>query len=195
VGAFLDLSDALHAHATELGVSAAIGLIAGWLSLRQPRVRASLISQFSRLPFIRTLFNFYRSGLFCRNLGILLGGGVNLTATLRILVDIMSTTGGAVAWAAAADRIRHGGKLSEGLAATSVLPPIAVRMLRLGEETGQLVALAARVADFYEAKLQRTLDRIVGIAGPVAIISISVVVGGLIVSVMTALLSVSQAVG
>jgi general secretion pathway protein F len=176
-------------------VSAAIGLIAGWLSLRQPRVRASLISQFSRLPFIRTLFNFYRSGLFCRNLGILLGGGVNLTATLRILVDIMSTTGGAVAWAAAADRIRHGGKLSEGLAATSVLPPIAVRMLRLGEETGQLVALAARVADFYEAKLQRTLDRIVGIAGPVAIISISVVVGGLIVSVMTALLSVSQAVG
>jgi type II secretory pathway component PulF len=61
-------------------VSAAIGLIAGWLSLRQPRVRASLISQFSRLPFIRTLFNFYRSGLFCRNLGILLGGGVNLTA-------------------------------------------------------------------------------------------------------------------
>jgi general secretion pathway protein F len=143
VGAFLDLSDALHAHATELGVSAAIGLIAGWLSLRQPRVRASLISQFSRLPFIRTLFNFYRSGLFCRNLGILLGGGVNLTATLRILVDIMSTTGGAVAWAAAADRIRHGGKLSEGLAATSVLPPIAVRMLRLGEETGQLVALAA----------------------------------------------------
>jgi general secretion pathway protein F len=68
-------------------------------------------------------------------------------------------------------------------------------MLRLGEETGQLAVLAGRVADFYEAKLQRSLDRIVGIAGPAAIIVISVVVGGLIVSVMTALLSVSQIVG
>jgi len=65
----------------------------------------------------------------------------------------------------------------------------------LGEETGQLAVLAGRVADFYEAKLQRSLDRIVGIAGPAAIIVISVVVGGLIVSVMTALLSVSQIIG
>src|SRR5262249_9326732 len=123
VGAFLDLSDALHAHTIELALSAAIGLIAGWFSLRQPWVRASLVNQFSRLPLVRTVFNFYRSGLFCRNLGILLGSGVTLTATLRILVDIMSSTGSAAAWAAAADRIRHGGKLSEGLAATSVLPP------------------------------------------------------------------------
>ena len=72
---------------------------------------------------------------------------------------------------------------------------MAVRMLRLGEETGQLPVLAGRIAEFYEAKLQRSLDRAVGIAGPVAILTISVVVGGLIVSVMTALLSVTQLVG
>jgi general secretion pathway protein F len=55
--------------------------------------------------------------------------------------------------------------------------------------------LSARIADFYEAKLQRSLDRVVGIAGPAAIVAISIIVGGLIVSVMTALLSVSQVVG
>jgi general secretion pathway protein F len=55
--------------------------------------------------------------------------------------------------------------------------------------------IAARVAEFYEIKLQRALDRLVGIAGPAAIIVISFVVGGLIVSVMTALLSVSQVIG
>jgi general secretion pathway protein F len=98
-------------------------------------------------------------------------------------------------WAAMADRVRHGGKLAEALAAAAVLPPVAVRMLRLGEETGQLPALAGRVADFYEAKLQRQLERVVGVIGPVAIIAISIVVGGLIVSVMTALLSVSQVIG
>ena len=72
---------------------------------------------------------------------------------------------------------------------------MAIRMLRIGEETGQLAMLAGRVADFYEAKLQRSLDRIVAIIGPVAIITISIVVGGLIVSVMTALLSINQVVG
>ena len=195
VGAFLGLSDALHAHTTEIGASFALVLIVLWLVLRRASVRASLAGQLSRLPFVRTIFNFYRSGLFCRNLGILLGSGVNLTATLRILVNIMSATGGVAVWTETADRVRHGGKLSEALAATSILPPMAVRMLRLGEETGQLAVLAGRVADFYEAKLQRSLDRIVGIAGPAAIIVISVVVGGLIVSVMTALLSVSQIVG
>jgi len=195
VGAFLGLSDALHAHTTEMGASFALALIVLWLGLRRASVRASLAGQLSRLPFVRTIFNFYRSGLFCRNLGILLGSGVNLTATLRILVNIMSATGGVAVWRETADRVRHGGKLSEALAATSILPPMAVRMLRLGEETGQLAVLAGRVADFYEAKLQRSLDRIVGIAGPAAIIVISVVVGGLIVSVMTAFLSVSQIIG
>ena len=95
---------------------------------------------------------------------------------------------------ATADRVRHGGKLSDALAATAILPPMAIRMLRLGEETGQLATLAGRVADFYEAKLQRGLDRLVGVVGPLAIVLISVVVGGLIVSVMTALLSVSQVI-
>jgi len=153
------------------------------------------VSALSRLPIVRPVLNFYRTGLFCRNHGILLGSGVTLTMTLRILVDIMAATGNVAIWTTTADRVRHGGKLSEALASTAILPPMAVRMLRLGEETGQLATLAGRVADFYEAKLQRSLDRVVGIAGPLAIIVISVVVGGLIVSVMTALLSVSQIVG
>ena len=71
---------------------------------------------------------------------------------------------------------------------------MAIRMLRIGEETGQLADLAARIAEFYEAKLQRSLDRVVAVVGPLAIISISIVVGGLIVSIMTALLSISQIV-
>jgi general secretion pathway protein F len=85
--------------------------------------------------------------------------------------------------------------LSEALDESGSLPPMAVRILRLGEETGQLPVLAGRVAEFYEIKLQRNLDRMVGLVGPLAIIVISTVVGGLIVSVMTALLSVSQSVG
>jgi general secretion pathway protein F len=195
VAAFLDLSDFLHNHTVELAAASVLLPLAIWLLLRNPRIRAALVSQISRLPIIATILTLHRTAVFCRNLGILLSSGVTLTTTLRILVDVMGGSDTTSIWTATADRVRHGGKLSDALAASAVLPAMALRMLRLGEETGQLGMLAGRVADFYEAKLQRSLGQAVGVAGPLAIILISVVVGGLIVSVMTALLSVSQAVG
>jgi len=192
---FIRLSDFLRANATAVMLASASLLAGVWWLLRRPGATAAIISAVSGVPGIAGVFLFYRTSLFCRNLGVLLGSGVNLTATLRILVDIMAVTGSVTTWTAAADRVRHGGKLSDALLASSNMPPMAIRMLRLGEETGQLPVLAGRVAEFYEAKLQRSLDRIVGIVGPLAIVTISTIVGGLIVSVMTALLSVTQLVG
>jgi general secretion pathway protein F len=192
---FIGLSDFLRANGTVVMLGCATSIASIWWLLRRPGVGAAIVSTISKIPGISGIFRFYRTSLFCRNLGVLLGSGVNLTATLRILVDIMAVTGSVTTWTAAADRVRHGGKLSDALSASNSLPPMAVRMLRLGEETGQLPALAGRVAEFYEQKLQRSLDRIVGIIGPLAIVTISAVVGGLIVSVMTALLSVTQLVG
>jgi general secretion pathway protein F len=192
---FLNFSTFLRNNSDVVLAIVAAVIAGSWLLLRQPGVRAGIFDVLARLPAIRQIMMSYRTSLFCRNLGVLLGSGVNLTTTLRILVDMMSTAGPSAVWSAAADRVRHGAKLSDALSDTKALPAMAVRMLRLGDETGQLPMLAGRVAEFYEAKLQRTLDRVVGIAGPAAIIVISIVVGGLIVSVMTALLSVSQIVG
>jgi general secretion pathway protein F len=192
---FLNFSTFLRGNSDAVLAILAIVIAGGWLLLRQQSVRRGFTNALTRLPAVREVMKFYRTSLFCRNLGVLLGSGVNLTTTLRILVDMMSTTGSSIVWSDAADRVRHGAKLSDALSDTQALPAMAVRMLRLGDETGQLPMLAGRVAEFYEAKLQRTLDRVVGIAGPAAIIVISIVVGGLIVSVMTALMSVSQIIG
>jgi general secretion pathway protein F len=195
VSTLLDLSDLIRGHLIEVAIGATVVVVGGWAVFRRPDVRGAIMNEIAKVPGISTVFNFYRTGLFCRNLSILLGSDVTLSATLRILVDIMAVSGRSEPWIATSDRVRHGGKLSDALAATAILPSMAIRMLRIGEETGQLAVLAGRVADFYEAKLQRSLDRIVAIIGPVAIITISIVVGGLIVSVMTALLSINQVVG
>ena len=192
---FLNFSTFLRANADAVMAMLALLIAACWLIFRQDSNRRRMMTGISRLPAVREVMRYYRTSLFCRNLGLLLGSGVNLTTTLRILVDMMSAVGSSAVWADAAERVRHGAKLSDALAETQALPAMAVRMLRLGDETGQLPMLSGRVAEFYEAKLQRTLDRVVGIAGPAAIIVISIVVGGLIVSVMTALMSVSQIVG
>src|SRR5262245_12218291 len=111
LGAFIKLSEFLRANASAALLTSAATITGGWWLLRRPATRAAIMGWLSRLPGIGNIFQFYRSSLFCRNLGVLLGSGVNLTATLRILVDIMAVTGNEESWSAAADRVRHGGKI------------------------------------------------------------------------------------
>ena len=191
---FLALSALLRENALLFAGGAGAIVLALTLILRRQQARAALVGYAARLPGIGAAVEYHRTILFCRNLSLLLSGGVTLSAALRILVDVMSTTARASIWTDVVDSVRRGGKLSEALFAARVLPPMAVRTLRLGEDSDQLPMLAGRVADYYEAKLGRAIDRIVGVVGPAAIIVISTIVGGLIVSVMTALLSVNQMV-
>ncbi|MBV9290116.1 MAG: type II secretion system F family protein, partial [Hyphomicrobiales bacterium] len=191
---FFSLSDLLRANGQMIAAALLAVLLAGWLALRQRAVRARVMGAFASLPVVRPIMDYRRTSLFCRNLGLLLSSGVTLPSALRILAETMEATGTFVRWSNIVDKVRHGGKLSDALTSAEALPPMAVRTLRLGEDSGQLPMLAGRIADFYEAKLQRSLDHAIGVVGPLAIIVISLIVGGLIVSVVTALISVNQAV-
>jgi general secretion pathway protein F len=192
VASLFRLSTFARAHLDVIEIVIVILIVCLWLLFRRATVRARIMGLVTRLPLLRSVMQLHRTALFCRNLGILLGSGVPLTMTLRILVDMIGAGDSGSVWGKAVDRVRHGGKLSDALADTTLLPAMAIRMLRIGEETGQLPVLSGNIAEFYEAKLQRSLDRVVGITGPAAIVIISTIVGGLIISVMTALLSVTQ---
>ena len=194
-GAFLQLSEFINAQKDMIGLTALMVLAIGLLLMRHTKFRAAFMVRIFRLPLVRAVLALHQTAIFCRNLEVLLAAGVPLTTSLGIVANLMSALSDGDGWTLIVERVRQGGKLSDALEEAGSLPAMAVRILRLGEETGQLPVLAGRVADFYETKLQRNLDRIVGIVGPLAIIVISTIIGGLIVSVMTALLSVSQSVG
>lgn len=191
---FLAMSDLLRANGQSVAAVALALLLAVWLTLRQPRARGWLVGAAGRLPIVGPILDYRRTALFCRNLGLLLSSGVTLTTALRILADTMDARGGMTQWSSVVEKVRHGGKLSDALTDTAALPSLAIRTIRLGEDSSQLPMLSGRIADFYEAKLQRSLDHTMGVVGPLAIVFISVIVGGLIVSVMTALLSVNQSI-
>jgi general secretion pathway protein F len=193
-GFFLGLSELMTEHKNLIGAAAVVIFAGGFLAAQRARFRAAIIYRLARLPLIRTLAAYHRTALFCRNLEVMLAAAVPLATALRILANMMATIDDPTIWTRVVERVRQGGKLSDAIGEPDTLPAMAARMLRLGEESGQLPELAGRVAAYYETKLQRGLDRIVGLVGPLAIIMISTVVGGLIVSVMTALLSVSQSV-
>src|SRR5438874_1610995 len=86
---FLNFSTMLRNNSDAVLAMVAAVIAAAWLLLRQPRIRRGIANTITRLPAIRNIMSAYRTALFCRNLGLLLGSGVNLTTTLRLLTDMM----------------------------------------------------------------------------------------------------------
>lgn len=171
-----------------MGLALIVGLLLMW---RVPSNRARIVGLVSKVPGIRGIMVLRRTTAFCRGLAMLLGSGVTLSDALRLLSEAHA---GDNRLTMMSDHIRRGGRLVDSITETNFLPPLAVRMLRVGEETGSLDVIAARCADYHEAKLTEQIDRLAGIIGPAAIILISSLVGTLIVSVMSTLLSINQMV-
>ena len=75
------------------------------------------------------------------------------------------------------EQVRNGRRFADALADTDLLPPLAVRMLRIGDEMGDIATIVRHAAQFYEHKLGMGLDRLMGAVGPVTIIVVSLVIG------------------
>ncbi|MGB7258140.1 MAG: type II secretion system F family protein [Pseudolabrys sp.] len=193
VGVVLATSDFFVAYGLWVaGILVALAALFVLIMLR-PRPRAVVVGYISRLPGLRGILELRRTVLFCSSLGTLLANGVTLTAALRVLVDLPGASSGGLD--RVVEGVRRGGRLVDALSRIGYIPPLALKMLRVGEESGELAIVARRTAEFYESKLSDRLDRLAGVVGPTAIVVIAAIVGTLIVSILSALLSVNQLVG
>ena len=188
----LGTSDFVVANGQALAIGVAVVLLAGLLTWRSAAGRAAIMGRVARLPGLRGLIEMRRTILFCGNLSMLLRNGVTLSEALRVLADVPGSAG--AGFEEVIVSVRRGGRMAEALGRTGFLPPLAVRMLGVGEEVGALDTVARRTADFYDAKLSQRLDKLAGIVGPAAIIVIATIVGVLVVTILSALLSVNQLV-
>jgi general secretion pathway protein F len=183
------ISDFLRLNGETILIALATGLAAIFVAFRMPEVRWRMRKLFFQLPGLRGLVALRRTANFCRGLSTLLANGVILTDALRLLSEARNDGG---ELKAIIDNVRRGGRLVDALEASDFVPELAARMLRVGEEAGSLDTVAARCADYYEAKLTEQIDKLTSIAGPAAIVLISSLVGTLIVSIMSTLLSINQ---
>jgi general secretion pathway protein F len=174
-----------------LGMS--IALVLGvWLLFSRPRAKGMAVAVFASVPGIAGLSGDRRTARIIGTLGLLIENGVALPTALKILRNIVVEPRYAAAAERVYEQVRNGRRFADALAETQLLPPLAVRMLRVGDEMGDLALIARHAAEFYEHKFSIGLDRLMGAIGPVAIIVVSVVVGALIVSIMTGLLSITE---
>jgi general secretion pathway protein F len=186
------LSHALRENLDLFAVLAILVLLAIWAALRSSAVKSAAMQALGRVPGLREILHHEQAVSFCATLGTLSRSGVDITTSLRLIRDLMRDRRSAEKIDRVVASVRQGHRVSEALAETGLLPVYAVHMLRVGEESGELDSAAVRVAGFYEEKLDRALTRLTGVLGPAIIILVSLLIAWLIVSVMTALLSMNE---
>jgi general secretion pathway protein F len=189
VATVIAISDGLRQNGEAIVAAVATMFGLAFMAWRVPSAKGRMLAVLYHLPGIRGLVILRRTSNFCRGLGTLLANGVILTDALRLLSE--SGPDG-TQLKSIIDHVRRGGRLVDSLAQANFVPPLAARMLRVGEEAGSLDIVATRCAEYYEAKLTEQIDKLTGIAGPAAIVLISSLVGTLIVSIMSTLLSINQ---
>jgi general secretion pathway protein F len=163
-----------------------------WRTLSRREWRVRIFAALASLPGVAGPMRDRRTAQIIGMLGLLTEHGVGLPAALKILRDIVSDPRHVAAIDRLHEEVRNGRRFADALAGTDLLPPLAIRMLKVGDETGDLPAIAAHAAQFYEHKLGIGLDRLMGAIGPVTIVVVSLVIGALIVSIMSALLSITE---
>ena len=177
-----------------LALAAAVG---GSLGLRtaiyrSPAARARWHAVQLKVPIAGSLLLNRETARFARTLGTLMKSGVPIIPGFLSAVSGVTNLHVGSALRLSLDNIREGAFLAEALKRQGVLPHLAVHMIAVGEETGQLPHLLLRVASLFEDQGRRRVDRLMSLLTPALTIVISAFVGALIMSVMSAVLGIND---
>jgi general secretion pathway protein F len=129
---------------------------------------------------------------FSRTLGTLLQSGVPILPALNLVREISQNLAISRAITHIHDRLREGKGISKSLRETDVFPPLAVHMIEVGEETGRLDEMLAKVAETYEENVQTSVKRFVSLLEPLIILVMGLIVGFIVISMLLAIFSINE---
>ncbi|MSO92487.1 MAG: type II secretion system F family protein [Rhodospirillales bacterium] len=159
------------------------------LHWRQPQARRRRDRFLLAVPAVGPLIAEVEVERFARALAALLGNGVHLPAALALAEGTIGNQALAGAVAGAAEDVRQGRRLADALAGTA-FPPLAVQLIRVGEEAGNLGGLLLTLADLYAAETDAALKRLVAVVEPLLIVGIGLFVAVVVISFLTAVVGV-----
>lgn len=129
---------------------------------------------------------------FCRTLGTLLKSGVPLLQALINSRDVTTNLVISEALEKIMKEAKEGKGIAVPLANTGIFPPLALSMIKVGEETGQMEDMLIKVAFTYEKSLKETIKRFVSLLGPIMILVLALIIGFIVVSMLLAVFSITD---
>jgi type IV pilus assembly protein PilC len=170
-----------------------IGLIYGWFAyIKTKQGREFWDRTRIKLPIFGVIAHKICLARFTRTLASLIRSGVPILEVMNIVAN---TCGNAVmekAIKVAATDIERGEGISNALAKHPIFPPMVIRMLTAGEQTGKIDSMLERVANFLDEEIETTLSGLTSLIEPLLIVFLGVVVGGIVICMFLPIFKMSE---
>jgi len=145
-----------------------------------------------KLAFVKGLILRIEVARFARTLGTLVSSGVPLLQSLGIVREIIGNMVIANSISTIQKAVKEGKGVSLPMRTLDLFPPLAMHMIRVGEETGKLEEMLIRVADTYDQEVQNAVKRFISLLEPALILLMSLVVGLIVLSIIWAIFSINE---
>ena len=145
-----------------------------------------------RLPLFGPLAQKIEISRFSRTMATLLSSGVAILDALSITKTILNNRVIAATMARCHQGLKEGHGLSQPLKQTGVFPPLAIHMITIGEETGNLEQMMNKVANTYDQEVERSIKQLISLIEPFMILSMALVIGFIVISMLLAIFSINE---
>lgn len=172
-------------------------LVAGityWTRYRllDPVFKQSWDNKLIHLPLVGDLILKAQMAIFARTLSTLLGSGVSLLHALTIVRETLTNSWISSNLAEVVEQVREGEYLADSMAVVGGFPKLLQHLIRVGEESGELHKSLCQLADIYDREVGVSIQRLLAMLEPALIIGLGVLIGGIIASILVAILSINE---
>lgn len=155
-----------------------------------PPGRLSVDSMILRLPILGEMIQKAATARFCRTFGSLTRAGVPIMTALEIVRDTAGNQAIARSIDAAKMEVQTGGMISVALSRYRIFPLMALSMITIGEETGELDTMVNKVADFYEDEVEQAVKGLTSLLEPIMIVLVGGIVGSILLAMYLPMFSI-----
>lgn len=160
-------------------------------------LRASAAGAFggfmSRLPVVGSIRRKLELGRYLRSLSMMLRGGSSMASSLLLAARGSTNPAMRRQFEAVYDDVAHGQRLAFALRETGLFPPKVISLVTAGDNVNRLPDVTASAAEIVDSEARQRIKVLLSLMTPVMTILLGLMIGGLIVSIMTALLSINSA--
>ena len=149
---------------------------------------------FLKMPLFGDLIQKTATARFCRTFGALSRSGVPILTSLEIVRDTAGNQVIANAVDEARKEVQTGGQISLALQREHVFPVMAIQMISIGEETGEIDTMLMKVADFYEDEVEQAVKALTSIMEPIMIVVLGGMVGSILVAMYLPIFGIMDAI-
>lgn len=175
--------------------AAAMGIVAFRQYAKTERGKKHVDRLRMELPLVGSVIRNFALVRFTQTMSTLLENGVTLLPALRIAKETVGSVTFEEALDFAASEIERGSNLSVPLAESGLFPPIVTNMLAIGEESGRPETMLRRLAEYYDAEIKRSLERLIAALGPLLILIMAGIVVFIALAIVLPIFKLSQTIG